>query len=187
MNQASLDCAARMARPFPPVSIGRIKRSYVADDTRLAGKASNDTPFRPVTASEELASWAARSAAANGFGDAVVEVEAEVGAEVEAGPGADRFAAEGAFAGGAAVSASLIEMTTSIVAGAKSTVGRIVDAWRRQRDQRATFNALRALDARTLRDLGIDPSELRSLAFELSGASDPARVHALAALRRLAN
>lgn len=183
MNQASLDCAARMARPFPPVSIGRIKRSYVADDTRLAGKASNDTPFRPVTASEELASWAARSAAANGFGDAVVEVEAEV----EAGPAAYRFAAEGAFAGGAAISASLIEMTTSIVAGAKSTVGRIVDAWRRQRDQRATFNALRALDARTLRDLGIDPSELRSLAFELSGASDPARVHALAALRRLAN
>ena len=41
-----------------------------------------------------------------------------------------------------------------------------------------TYHALSGLDARTLRDLGLDHSELASLAAELAGDAEPTRVHA---------
>ena len=53
---------------------------------------------------------------------------------------------------------------------------RIYARWRRVRDTRATYYALRELDDRTLRDLGFDRSELTSIAAEASGQAGRTRV-----------
>jgi uncharacterized protein YjiS (DUF1127 family) len=177
MSQATLHYAVPPVRPLPAVSIGRVKRSYVAGDLRPVGEASNDTDYLPELDSVALEAWAARSAASSGFGDAVVDRN----------PPANAAVIDGAFASGAAVSASLKEIATTIAAATAAAVRRLFTAWKNWRDQLATVNTLRALDARTLRDLGIDPSEVRSVAVELSGASDPTRAHALMTLRHLAH
>jgi uncharacterized protein YjiS (DUF1127 family) len=52
-------------------------------------------------------------------------------------------------------------------------------AWRQRRQAWETYKALRELDARTVRDIGLDRSELRSIAAEVSGALDVTRMHAV--------
>ena len=54
-----------------------------------------------------------------------------------------------------------------------------LDAWRQRRQARETYRALRELDAHTLRDIGLDRSELRSIAAEVSGALEVTRMHAV--------
>ena len=56
---------------------------------------------------------------------------------------------------------------------------RIYGTWRQRQQAWATYRALRDLDARTLRDIGLDRSELRSIAAEVSGAIEVTRVHAV--------
>jgi uncharacterized protein YjiS (DUF1127 family) len=51
--------------------------------------------------------------------------------------------------------------------------------WRQRQQAWATYRALRDLDARTLRDIGLDRSELRSIAAEVGGAIEVTRVHAV--------
>lgn len=48
-------------------------------------------------------------------------------------------------------------------------------AWQRRRAERAACDALNALDARLLRDIGLDRSELSSVAAELHGGALPDR------------
>ena len=52
-------------------------------------------------------------------------------------------------------------------------------AWRHQAEARQTHLALRELDAHTLRDLGLDRSELGSLVAEIGGQAGPTRVRVL--------
>ena len=54
-------------------------------------------------------------------------------------------------------------------------------AWRRQSEARQAHLALRELDAHTLRDLGLDRSELGSLVAEIGGQAGPTRVRVLQA------
>jgi uncharacterized protein YjiS (DUF1127 family) len=49
-----------------------------------------------------------------------------------------------------------------------ATIGRAHAAWQRHRRAHATYQALSRLDAHTLRDLGLDRSELASVAAELT-------------------
>lgn len=175
MNHPMSQYAARSERALPLLAIGRVKRTYsVADAPR--GGASNDAEFQADRLADDFVPWAARSSAANGFGDAAVGTVQRI----------EREWMHGSFASGAAINASLIEIAAAIAASTRAAVRRLLAAWRRWRDQQATLNALRALDARTLRDLGIDPSEVGSVAVELSGISDPTRAHALMSLRNLA-
>ena len=53
---------------------------------------------------------------------------------------------------------------------------RLAAGIKRERHARATYLALRNLDARMLRDLGLDRSELMSVAAELAGGVNPTRV-----------
>jgi uncharacterized protein YjiS (DUF1127 family) len=54
----------------------------------------------------------------------------------------------------------------------------------KQRQQaRATYLALRGLDARTLHDIGLHRSEILSVALELGGAFQATRVHSTRAPR----
>jgi uncharacterized protein YjiS (DUF1127 family) len=58
-------------------------------------------------------------------------------------------------------------------------------AWRRQSEARRAHLALRELDARSLRDLGFDRSELGSLVAEIDGQAGPTRVRVLQAFHGL--
>jgi uncharacterized protein YjiS (DUF1127 family) len=66
-----------------------------------------------------------------------------------------------------------------------SPIGRpiaaLIDAWRRQRRHRATLRTLRALDDRTLRDLGFHRSEIGALAGEIGARAEITYVRAEAA------
>jgi uncharacterized protein YjiS (DUF1127 family) len=61
----------------------------------------------------------------------------------------------------------------------RACVGRPMSAWRRHRVERLNTLALRRLDARLLRDLGLDRSEAGSVACELSGSAERTRLRAL--------
>jgi uncharacterized protein YjiS (DUF1127 family) len=82
--------------------------------------------------------------------------------------------------------ATLAEIIATMLTAVSDAVRRVFGRWQRMQEERATHRALRALDTRTLRDLGLDTSELRSVAVELSGATNPTRAHALMRLRFLA-
>ena len=58
-------------------------------------------------------------------------------------------------------------------------------AWKRRRLARQTLLALHKLDARTLRDLGFDRSELVSVAAEVSGDAEVTRARLLTAVPRM--
>lgn len=83
-------------------------------------------------------------------------------------------------------SASLAEIVTALVSALAAAARDGLKSWLRARSERETYRALSALDARTLRDLGLDASEVRSVAAELAGATEPTRAHALMKLRFLA-
>jgi len=54
-------------------------------------------------------------------------------------------------------------------------VRQTITRWKRQQHARATYLALRALDAHILRDLGFHRSELLSVAAEVAGHADLTR------------
>jgi uncharacterized protein YjiS (DUF1127 family) len=83
-------------------------------------------------------------------------------------------------------SAMLGEILATLVGAVAATVRDWRKSWLRARDERETYRALSALDARTLRDLGIDASEVRSVAAELAGGAESTRAYALMKLRFLA-
>jgi uncharacterized protein YjiS (DUF1127 family) len=94
-------------------------------------------------------------------------------------------ATEAAASARAARSASLWEIIAVVTEALRALARRAISAWRRQRDERATYRALHALDRRTLHDIGLDSSEARSVAAELAGGADRTRVQALMTLRYL--
>ena len=53
---------------------------------------------------------------------------------------------------------------------------RVITQWKHRQYARATYAALRGLDARVLRDLGFHRSELMSIAAEMAGAADSTRI-----------
>ena len=59
-------------------------------------------------------------------------------------------------------------------------VKRLVEAERDRQRMSETVRQLQALDGRALRDLGIDPSEIRSAAAEAAGAVDATRLRFVA-------
>ena len=58
-----------------------------------------------------------------------------------------------------------------------------LDGWQRRRLQRATQVALAELDVRVLRDIGLDRSEIPSLALA-AGVGDETRIHVMHLVRR---
>lgn len=156
--------------PNPVASVGRIKRTYLLAARTHGANASND-PTYPQQDAHELAAWARRAVQANGFGEAPTNALPLAGSLAP-----DAAARAHGIAG-------FVEIASELARAAGYAVRRALDVWRRQRESRATERALRALDTRTLRDLGFDPSEVHSVAMELSGDAEPTRVQALMRLR----
>jgi uncharacterized protein YjiS (DUF1127 family) len=75
--------------------------------------------------------------------------------------------------------AGMRELIADVTQALAAVSRRLYGAWRRRQEAWATYRALRELDARTLRDIGLDRSELRSMAAEVSGALEVTRMHAV--------
>jgi uncharacterized protein YjiS (DUF1127 family) len=67
----------------------------------------------------------------------------------------------------------------SIVEAAIASARRAYARYRQWRRAAAVYNALRNLDDHTLRDLGFDRSEIRSLAAEFAGEAESTRLRVL--------
>ena len=182
MNHQTLNARPTLSATRPVMHLGRIKRSYATAAGVAPQAASNDSRYQSERAESnrptgELEAWARRAGAASGFG------EASTGA-VDARPLPD--AMQLANAARAHRSATLPAVIQAVIAASSEAVRRGLAEWRRARDEQATFRALRALDQRTLHDIGLDSSETRSVAAELAGGADRTRIHALMTLRNLA-
>lgn len=92
----------------------------------------------------------------------------------------ERFSGAGLAADRAhAISAPLVDLARSAARAVNVAVAR----WRAQQLAHATTRALAALDARTLRDIGLHRSELASVGAEVAGLIERHRVHALRATK----
>ncbi len=75
--------------------------------------------------------------------------------------------------------AGMRELIADVTQAVAAMSRRLYGAWRQRQQAWATYRALRDLDARTLSDIGLDRSELRSMAAESSGALEVTRMHAV--------
>lgn len=175
MSQHTSAIAAKSHVALPLISVGRVKRTYSVAER--GAPASNDAQYKASATNDELTAWARRAAASSGFGDAVT-------GSPRVAPAPD--ALHLARAVRAERHAALAEIIAALMTAMNDAIRGVIARWKRIRSERETFRALHSLDARTLRDLGIDASELRSVAMEVSGATDPTRAHALMRLKFLA-
>jgi uncharacterized protein YjiS (DUF1127 family) len=124
----------------------------------------------PVTAEQEIDTWARRAVAANGFGDGAVSTS-------DASHSAASYELiEEARSHRAVV---LGEMIAAAILALGSIVRRALAHYRRRREGIATYEALSQLDDRALRDLGFTRDELTSVAAETAGQIERTRISAL--------
>jgi len=161
------------AEPRDSTSVARIKRNYLPGDS-LSGVASNDPSYRSPSAELPLAAWSRRAELANGFGDAAAEAQHLGPDSVRRTEAAREFRRT-----------RLGEILAEFAAAFVDATHRAGSVWQRWRDQRATERALRSLDARTLRDIGFDPCEVRSVAPGRHCGAEPNPAHGLMRLRYL--
>lgn len=159
--------------PAATETLARVKRSYLTHMPTSSDGASNDARFHyPSNAREALSAWAHHASAGNGFGGEPPGLTTDV-------------APTDAVSLAAAARAARTALFWRLVARCGHVCRQVVADWRRRRDEHATYRALSGLDPRTLRDIGLDRSEARSVAAELGGRADRTRAHALMTLRSL--
>ena len=128
--------------------------------------ARNDAPLTK----DEIESWAHYARAANGLGD--FETAAGMRPPLSSSHELRRAAlAHRSFALG--------EIVVAAFRAAGAMARRAYVRYRQHRRTRAVYDTLRELDGHTLRDLGFDRSEIRSVAAELTGEAERTRVRVL--------
>jgi uncharacterized protein YjiS (DUF1127 family) len=167
------------AKSESPTSLDLVKRRpdalFAQPAPAAVLAASNDAAFDyEQSTTAELAAWAQRASMANGFG------EMGFGEPVPfAVSHPDQRPARASW------SASLREILAAMVDALRDQAQGWAVQWKHYQLQRATYDALGELDARTLHDIGLTRSELRSVAMELTGEAEPTRANALVRLRSL--
>ncbi len=146
-----------------------------------------------AAARSEVAAWAQHAGAANGFGDATLRRE-DAAEPLRATPPSPATRGDAArvaqdpprthrtHAIAPNVRALDRALFRSLVRSLAAALQRARERWQRNRRARDIYVALHALDAHTLRDLGLHHSEILSLATEITGGADVTRVHTLQAL-----
>ena len=152
----------------PAESFGRIARCAAAPHpiNEAANRSANDAD---ITSREPNEALALRVLAANGFGDAAIE---RTGADTHFA--AARLHAAARRQRARAIGAAIAGAARSIA----SPLHQLIADYRRHRDERETHRALTWLDARALRDIGLDRSEIGSIARELAGGH-ATRMHSM--------
>ena len=144
--------------PLPTESFGRIARR--ATVTRpINGAATRSANEADINSREPNEALALRAIAANGFGDAVIG-RTDAYAHIAAVPLHAAARMQRARAIGQSIAGAARRLA--------STLDRLVADYHRHSLERATGRALAALDARALRDIGLDRSEIRSVAREIA-------------------
>jgi len=124
---------------------------------------------------DDAESLAPHALAANGYGDVAI-TDTAASARPTSYELYHAARAHGAFVLGGIIVAAI---------RAAAAIARRAYARHRQRRQaRVTYDVLWQLDDRTLRDLGFDRSEIRSVAAELTGEAEYTRLRALAVAAR---
>jgi uncharacterized protein YjiS (DUF1127 family) len=155
----------------PAESFGRIGRTMATRPMAQAVRSSaNDAD---ITSRDEGTASALRAFAANGFGDGAIE---------RSGPAVLLTAVALDAAARRHRSHGIGELITLVWRAVVRRARRLVAEMQRSREEQSTYQALRRLDTRTLRDVGLDRSEIRSLARELADRH-ATRVHAQQSLR----
>jgi uncharacterized protein YjiS (DUF1127 family) len=179
MYQAIMHTFSATALPAADASssLGPIRRRYAvrqSDTAAPTSAASNDGRIGPADSSADaLDAWARHAAASNGFADVDAGSLTPLHqSTLESDAAARDFRAASLRAILAAISASLF-----------AQFKRLYNSWHRYQLAAATHRALSQLDARTLHDIGLDRSELHSIARELTGEIDRTRAHSLMTLR----
>jgi uncharacterized protein YjiS (DUF1127 family) len=159
IRQTSAESFGRVARCTPaatPVQFAAGRRSANEADISSRG---------------ELEAMALRARAVNGFGDAdAAMVALPVRPTMVFAPGDSPLLHK---------TAGMRDLVVAVSGWVSEVIRRIVDQTKRRQHARATYLALRELDARTLGDIGIHRSEILSVAAELGGQVEASRVQSL--------
>jgi uncharacterized protein YjiS (DUF1127 family) len=139
------------------------------------GSAGNDATYEGPKISDADA-WARHALAANGFGEGAGFGD---GAIIDA-PSAPSTSYEPYRDARAHRSFTLGEIIIAAIQAAGAIARRAYARHRQRWQARTIYDALRQLDDHTLRDLGFDRSEIRSVAAEVTGEAEYTRVRALA-------
>jgi uncharacterized protein YjiS (DUF1127 family) len=136
--------------------------------------AGNDAHADPEIFNDDIQAWARHADAANGFGDV-----ASIDAAFSAWPSSYALYEE--------ARSHRAVLLGDLIAAGMLAVGAIVRRtyarYQQRREARATYEALRELDDRMLRDLGFARDELISVAAEVTGEVERTRVRALLSQR----
>lgn len=151
-------------------SFGRIGRCIASATPVLLAAGLRSANEADISSRVEFEAMALRARAANGFGDADAAMVALPARPIVFAPGDSPFLYK---------TAGMRDLFAVAARWVSGTVRRYVDAWRRHQQARATYLALRELDAHMLRDLGFQRSEILSIAAEVSGEIEATRVHSL--------
>ena len=129
---------------------------------RPAAPGNDDTLEEPASSREELDAWAWHTFGANGFGDAGDASDRPTSAELDRAARAHR-----AFGIGEIVAAMLLAVGDA--------ARHAYTSYRQWRVAAETHELLQQLGDRELKDLGLDRSELASVAAEAAGAAPHTR------------
>jgi uncharacterized protein YjiS (DUF1127 family) len=149
----------RIARTRPGLAAGR---GTPANEDHFKGCGD---PARGA-APEEATAWSRRAQGASGFGETVTDFGTPLRLTVE------RIHAAARVRRSRLIAAAAIKVYRL----ARARLSRLVAEFRRYREERSTYLALSQVDSRTLRDIGIDRSEIRSIAIEIAGGHPTTRI-----------
>ena len=154
------EVAARVVVPSSDTSLVILRR----------GTPGNDAAYEDPTISAEA--WARHALAANGFGDG-----AGVGAGAITGASSARPTSYELYhAARAHCSFTLGEIIVALMQALAAFARQALARYAQHQRARSIYNALRQLDDHTLRDLGFDRSEIRSVVAELAGKAKCTRM-----------
>ena len=134
------------------------------------GSAGNDAAYEDPAISAEA--WARHALAANGFGDGAGVGDGAITDAPSARPTSYELYHDARAYRSFTLGEIIVALMQAVAAIARQALARYAQHQR----ARSMYDALRQLDDHTLRDLGFDRSEIRSVVAELAGKAECTRM-----------